>query len=130
MRKLSIANDNISGTSKVIVGLSVELSPSEVLKSRWVPLLTLMSIKGSETNFEPLITSVNYDSTSVIPLPALLLPPEDIYQIILIMPSWFNNVWEDELGIKVTVTTDSEVAVGSFDLKMLPEPLDEKQHKN
>jgi len=85
-----------------------------------IPLIELIRIKGTNTHFNQFKTSFDYDS-SVFHLLALVVSPEDIWEIIWVMPSR----QEDELEVTVTVTTDSEMVKGFFDIKMLPGPLDD-----
>jgi len=120
----------ITVTAKVKVKrlISLEILPSELLRSRWRSLPGLITIKGTGANFELFKTRVDYDTTSVLQLPPLVVPPEHIWQIILILPSWATDIWEDEIDVTVTVTTDSEVVEDSFDIKMLPAPFDEEKN--
>ena len=106
---------------KVKGSISIEVLPPEVLRSRWISLLAFMTIKETRTNFELFKTRVFYDTTSVLQSTPLVLTPEHIWQLILVIPSWATNIWEDEIDIPVTVITDSEVIEGSFDIKLLPE---------
>jgi len=116
-------------TSTIPAGPAITVLPSEVWRSRWIPLFYLMHIKGTETNFEPL-TKVDYapatSALSVFRLPPLVFPAtQDILQIIFVMPSWLTNIWDEEEE-EVTVTVD-EVTDDIFTIKMLPFPLDEKK---
>ena len=82
-----------------------------------------MNIEGTETNFELFKTRVDYDSKSVMKLPALVISPTDIYQIILVMPSWLTAIWEDE-----TITVTVEGVSDTFEIKMLQEPFDDEKN--
>ena len=105
---------------------SIDVSPPEVMRSRWIPLFRLMHIKGTGTNFALFKTSVDYDSISVIKLPALILSQEDIYQIILVMPSLLTGIGFNGESETVTVTVDG--VSDTLEVKMLPAPFDEKEN--
>jgi len=83
-----------------------------------------MNIKGTGTSFALFKTPVVYDSKSVLKLPALVLSPTDIYQIILIMPSWLTGIWDESETVTVTVEEVSD----TFEVIMLPAPLDKKRN--
>jgi len=120
--------NNAEGTATVVVesGKAIMVSPSEVQRSRWIPLLRLMSIEGTETNFEIFKTPVDYDSPSLFQLPALVLSPTDIYQVILVMPSLLTGIGFDGESETVTVMVDG--VSDTFEIKMLPAPFDEKKN--
>jgi len=105
---------------------SIEITPTEVKRSRWLPLFWLMHIKGTDTNFKIFKTPVVYDSKSVLKLPALVLSPTDIYQIILIMPSILTGIGFDGSSETETVTVDG--ASDTFEIIMLKAPLDEEKN--
>ncbi|KPJ56136.1 MAG: hypothetical protein AMJ42_05690, partial [Deltaproteobacteria bacterium DG_8] len=100
--------------------------PTEVKRSRWIPLFWLMYIKGAGTNFAIFKTPVVYDSKSVLKLPALVLSPTDIYQIILIMPSILTGIGFE--GESETVTVTVEGVSDTFEIKMLSSPFDEENN--
>ena len=116
----------ITTTTTTTTEKSIEISPSEVMRSRWIPLFRLMDIKGTGTNFELFKTFVDYDSISVIKLPALILSPENIFQIIMVMPSLLTGIGFDGESETVTVTVDG--VSDTFEVKMLPAPFDEKEN--
>ena len=112
-----------TSTTTTTPDISIEVTPTEVLRSRWIPLIWLMNIKGTETNFELFKTRVDYNSKSVMRLPALVISPTDIYQIILVMPSWLTAIWKDE-----TITVTVEGVSDTFEIKMLQEPFDNEKN--
>ena len=120
--------NGVGGTATVVVesGKVIAVSPSEVKRSRWIPLFWLMYIKGTGTNFAIFETPVVYDSKSVLKLPALVFSPTDIYQIILIMPSILTGIGFDGSSEAVTVTVDG--LTDTFEIMMLPAPFDEEKN--
>jgi len=118
-----------STTTTTTTDISIEVIPIEVRRSRWIPLFWLMHIKGENTNFDQ-TTRVTYDEAesalSVIPLPRLVLPPKDIWQIIIIMPSILTGIGFEGESETVTVTVDG--ASDTFEIKMLSKPFDERKN--
>lgn len=110
---------------------SILVSPDPVYRSRWVALPKLMRIEGAYTNFDK-TTKVEYDPTdsalSVIKMPRLVLPAkQEIWQIIIVMPSLLTGVGFDGSSetVTVTVSTGTEEVVGTFEIDMLTWILDE-----
>jgi len=123
---LSTTTTSGPSTTTTTTGKTIEITPTEVKRSRWIPLFWLMHIKGTETNFAILKTPVAYDSKSVLKLPALVLSPTDIYQVILIMPSILTGSGFDGSSETVTVTVDG--ASDTFEIILLPAPLDKEKN--
>ena len=102
----------------------ITLSPDPMMRSRWIMLPTLVVITGEETNFSKLTSQVSYSpSTALLPMPALVLGPEIIWQLVFVNPSWLAGFPADPQT--VTVTVDN--AVDDFKIQLLPFILDEKK---
>lgn len=94
-------------------------------KSRWVALPYLLVIKGNETSFQAFETTVAYDpSDAVLKLFPIVLGNNYIWNIILVMPSWFAGTGDQEVA--VTVTTGDEIVSDSFTIRELPFILERK----
>ena len=96
------------------------------MRSRWIPLFRLMSFQGTGTSFALFKTPVSYDSKSVLKLPALILSPDNIVQIIMVMPSLLTGIGFNGGSETVIVTIDG--VSDTFEIKMLPAPFDEKRN--
>lgn len=74
-------------------------------------------ITGEGTNFSQLTSQVTYSpSNALVKLPALVLGPELIWQLVLVNPPWLAGNPEDPQ----TVTATVDGAVDSFEIKLLP----------
>ncbi len=86
-------------------------------------LPTWVVISGEDTSFSQLASRVSYSpSTALLSLPALVLGPEIIWQLVFVNPPWLAEFPGDPQT--VTATVDD----GSYDFKiqLLPFILDQK----
>lgn len=114
-----------STTTTVSIDASIEVISGNVWKSRWVALPKLLVIEGNETSFQPFKTTIAYDPRdAVLKLFPIVLGDNYIWNIVLIMPSWFAGTGDQE--VTVTVTTDDEVVSDDFLIQELPFILDQK----
>jgi len=110
----------------VISPESIDVIRESVPRSRWIVLPAFIMIEGEGTSFAtPTVTYTSALSPlSVIPLPPLVFrATQQIWQIILVMPSLISGVWDTET---ITVTVDG--LTDTFDINLLPVFLDEKRH--
>lgn len=119
------ANGDVANAATVnVIGTYIEVCPDPMLRSRWIGLLYLMTIQGTNTNFAAFNSEVSFDpENSVFALPPLILGSENIWQLVHVNPSWLSGVDENEM-MKVTVTTGAEAISDEVDIQMLPDPLD------
>jgi hypothetical protein len=122
------ANDNVSDSATVVVENPMTVSPDLMLRSRWILLPALMSIKGEGTSFAIFKSRVTFEPrNSVLPMPPLVLNAERIWQLVFVMPSWLTGIWNESETVMVTVTTESEVTSDTFEIRMLPFLLEGKE---
>jgi hypothetical protein len=82
-------------------------------------------IKGTDTSFQPFKTTISYDPRDAIfKLVPIILGNDYIWNIVLIMPSWFAGTGDQE--VTVMVTTGDEVVSDDFLIQELPFILDQK----
>ena len=94
-------------------------------KSRWVALPYLLVIEGTGTSFQAFKTTVDYDPRdAVLKLFPIVLGDNYVWDIILVMPSWFAGAGDQT--VTVTVTTGSEVVEDTFLIKELSFPLEQE----
>lgn len=123
------ANNNVTDTATVVVEppMSCVVSPDPMLRSNliWLPVIPFVTIEGTDTNFAAFSTTISYSpDNAVIPLPPLVLSPTAIWQGMIVNPAWLAGV-EDDQTVTATVTTGAEVVeCDSFDINLLPFPLD------
>ena len=102
----------------------ITASPDPMMRSRWVMLPTWVVISGEDTSFSQLTSRVSYSpSTALLPMPALVLGPEIIWQLVFVNPSWLAGF----PGDPQTVTATVDGAVTDFEIQLLPFILDEKK---
>jgi hypothetical protein len=98
----------------------ITVTPTIVRKSRWVFIPRPLAIRGSGTNFTRGTSKPEYSPDgAVIPLPALVINPEYILQVVLLNPALLTGT-EDQT---VTVTVDG--SSDDFVITLLPLILDE-----
>ena len=98
----------------------INVSPATVRKSRWVFIPRPLAIRGNGTNFAQGSSKPEYSPDgAVIPLPALVINPEYILQVVLLNPALLTGT-EDQT---VTVTVDG--SSDDFVITLLPFILDE-----
>ena len=86
-------------------------------------LPVLVVITGEETSFSQLTSRVSYSpSTALLPMPALVLNPELIWQLVFVNPSWLAEFPADPQTVTVTI----DGAVDDFEIQLLPFILDQK----
>jgi len=114
-----------TATVTVETGVSMEVTPATLLRSRWIPLPVMMVITGDGTSFEAFVSTVTWSPVaSVIALPPLIWGAESIWQTIFVSPSWLAGAEAETLT--VTVTTGSEMVTDTVAIDMLPFILDEQ----
>lgn len=115
-----------STTTTVSDGASIEVISENIWKSRWVALPQLLVIKGTDTSFQPLKTTIAYDPRDAIfKLVPIILGNDYIWNIVLIMPGWFAGAGDQEVTVTVT-TGDDEIGSDDFLIQELPFILDQK----
>jgi hypothetical protein len=101
----------------------ITASPNPMMRSRWVMLPTMVVITGEDTSFSQLTSRVSYSpSTALLPMPALVLGPEIIWQLVFVNPSWLAGFPGDPQTVTATVDGASE----DFEIELLPFILDQK----
>lgn len=101
----------------------ITISPDPLLRSRWIMLPTLVAINGEETTFSQLTSRVSYSpSTALLPMPALVMNPGFIWQMVFVNPSWLAGFPGDPQTVTATVDGLSD----DFEIKLLPFILDQK----
>ena len=88
-----------------------------------------MHIKRTGTDFKLFKTTVEYDSISVLKLPGMVFPAtQDIWQIILVMPSILTGMGFDVKDDIEEVTVTVEGVSDTFEIKMLPGLFDKEKN--
>jgi hypothetical protein len=118
--------DTTTTTTTSPGGESITISPDTLSKSHWIPLPFLLMIEGNETNFSaPNLFDSSSSASEVTFMPAsavLWFPPlvtdaEHIWQLVLVMPSWFTV--EGDQPLNVTINTDGEIVSESILIEQL-----------
>jgi hypothetical protein len=102
-------------------GPSITLFPNPYFQSRWMPMLLLLQIVGTETHFDGSSQVAFNPKNGVMAIP-MLGDRRHIFMIGLLMPRWISS----EQSIEVTVTTGSEMVAETLKLNSLPFMLDEQ----
>jgi len=106
-------------------GVSVEVWPDQLWKSRWIPLPYLLVMTGEGTHFN-VFTSREYEPEGVLfPLLPLVWSEGYIWDIVLVMPNWLSE--GENQTVTVTVSTGDEVAEDDFEVKLLPFILEQER---
>ncbi len=99
---------------------TIQVTPENLLRSRWIMLPALMFIEGDDTAFALFFSNPVYEPAgAVFPLPALILGSEIMVQPVLVNPVWLAGTEETQT---VTVTVDE--ASDTIEISLLAEPLD------
>ena len=97
----------------------VTITPNPIWKSHWIPLPYLMIIHGSDTHFQPWITTVTFSpDSSVVPFSPLVWDEYYIWIIVWAMPGWPSG--EEDQTVIVTVATEEEIVEGNVEIQLLP----------
>jgi hypothetical protein len=100
-----------------VEGVSIEISPENLWKSRLIPLPYLLFIKGEGTHFKAFVTSLSFEPPeAVYRFWPLVLGKSSIWDIILVMPSWLAG--EEDQTVNVTVKTGNEIVSDDFLIKL------------
>ncbi|MCK5186304.1 MAG: hypothetical protein KAR43_04160, partial [Deltaproteobacteria bacterium] len=115
--------NNVCTTTIPIPIPIITASPNPMMRSRWVMLPTWVVISGEDTSFSQLTSRVSYSpSTALLPMPALVLGPEIIWQLVFVNPSWLAGFPDDPQTVTATVDGGSY----DFEIQLLPFILDQK----
>ena len=107
-------------TTTTVSASNITVSPDTVLRSRWIPLPSMLAIEGNGTNFEQRVSKPTYSpENALIKLPPLVLNAEMIWQMVLVNPAWLAQAGNQ------TVTCTVDGGSDDFDIKLLPLILDE-----
>lgn len=105
------------------VPITITATPDPILRSRWIMIPAFIIIAGEDTSFSQLTSQVNYNpSNALLPMPALVLGPELIWQLVFVNPPWLAGNPGDPQTVKVTV----DEVMDEFEIKLLPFILDQK----
>lgn len=108
---------------------SINVLQDQVARSRWFPIPAIITVVGTETDFQQFGTRVQFEgesANSVIGLGALVIPSlQTIQQFVLILPSAFTGSDSESETITVAVTNGGcNTALDTFELQLLPFSLD------
>lgn len=111
---------------------SINVLQERVGRSRWFPLSAVITIIGTETDFKPFGTQVQFiaeqSENSIIRLGAVIVPSfQTIQQFVLIMPSILTGVGSNGESETVTVRVTNggcDIGLDTFELQMLPISVD------
>jgi hypothetical protein len=108
---------------------SIDVVQDQVARSRWFPLPAIITVSGSNTDFQQFGTRVRFEgesANSLIGLGALVIPSaQTIQQFVLILPSVLTGSDSESETITVTVTNGvCDIALDTFELNLLPNSLD------
>jgi len=99
--------------------------PDEFLQSRWIPLPALVIIETVESYFDESTTISFYPDKLVLPITLWVIDANEIWSLVLVMPSWLVGTEDGE--VSVTVTTWGGTLVVTIMIKILPFPFDEQR---
>ncbi len=117
---------------------SIDVTQAQLFRSRWIPLPAMLTIKGTNTNFQRGIvggSQVEYEfassrQLSIINLVNLVSPStQTIQQFVIILPSLWTGCCFDGATETVTVSVTNggcDTATDTFELNMMPLILDEQ----
>jgi len=92
---------------------SIQLLPNPYMQSRWMPMVLLLRIVGTETHFDS-SSRVTFDPPGAVMALPKLGDDENILMIGLLMPAWLISTQ----SIDVTVTTGTEVVSDELNLEL------------
>ena len=95
---------------------TLSVIPQRIMQSHWMPLPVFMSIRGTNTHFGS-SSSLTFNPPSVMALP-MMINPETIFCFGLMMPAWMTG--QSGESLEVSVTTGTEKATGSVEVRLLP----------
>ncbi len=119
----TVCNEATDTCDPLVLASIKELLPPSWFQSRWVPILRLLRIIGSNTNFEARVSEVTFEpERAVWGFRPRVTDEENIRIWVYILPQWFSRPLDGP--VEVTVTTGSEVVSANWDIELLPFPLD------
>ena len=110
-----------STTTTTVPTSNISVSPDTIPRSRWIPLPAMLAIQGNGTNFEQRVSKPTYSPSNAmfITLPALVLGPELIWQMVFVSPTLLCDKGDQTVMVTVDEASDD------FGIKLLPLILDE-----
>jgi hypothetical protein len=95
---------------------TLQLTPESWYQSRWLSLIKFFRIEGSNSHFDRSVTEVTFTPESAVIMLPMVMDESTINCIGILMPRW----WAPVDSIDVTVTTGTEVATATMEIKLLP----------
>ena len=116
----TITTTVVTTTTSTTPVSAISLSPDPILRSRWIILPAVITIRGSGTSFVQFSSKPAYSPAfALFVLPPLVLNSELIWQTVLVNPAWLAKAGDQVATVTVDGVSDD------FNIDLLPMILDE-----
>ena len=114
-----ICNENDGRCDPATPAPSIVIEPPSWFQSRWIPFIMPLRIRGTNTHFDPFLSTVSFEPVNaVFPFPLRVKDENNISMMVFIMPLWFTKPLAGP--VEVTVMSGDEEASGFLEIKLMP----------